>query len=57
VRNRVKRRLRAQLAARVRSLPSGARLVVRANPAAASSSSQQLGADLDGAFRRLGVGS
>ena len=57
VRNRVKRRLRAQLASRVRALPAGTRLVVRANPAAATSSSEQLAADLDGALRRLGVGS
>ncbi len=57
VRNRVKRRLRAELARRLGDLPSGARVVVRANPGSAASSSRQLSADLDGALRRLGVGS
>jgi ribonuclease P protein component len=55
VRNRVKRRLRAELARRVANLPAGSRVVVRANPDAATSTSRRLAADLDGALRRLGV--
>jgi ribonuclease P protein component len=51
VRNRVKRRLRHLVAARLASLPPGARLVVRALPPAASSTSAELASDLDGALR------
>lgn len=47
VRNRVKRRLRAQVAARLSGIPAGHDLVVRANPAAATATSAALGADLD----------
>jgi ribonuclease P protein component len=47
VRNRTKRRLRALMAARVGSLPSGVDLVIRANPVAAQANSLSLGADLD----------
>ena len=61
VRNRVKRRLRHLVAQRLDGLPSGSRLVVRALPPAATSTSQELGEDLDaalrGAVRRLGRGS
>jgi ribonuclease P protein component len=52
-RNRVKRRLRHLLRDRMASLPSGARVVVRALPGAAAASSAQLAADLDGALQRL----
>jgi len=38
---------------RLASLPAGALVVVRALPASASASSAVLGADLDGALRRL----
>jgi ribonuclease P protein component len=58
VRNRVKRRLRHLMRDRLRGLPGGARLVVRALPAAAGRSYQELGDDLDaalaGAARRRG---
>jgi ribonuclease P protein component len=47
VRTSVKRKLRHLVADRVSVVPAGARLVVRANPAAAQASSAQLGADLD----------
>jgi len=52
VRNRVRRRLRHLMRARLEWLPAGARVVVRANPAAGTSSSAQLAADLDRALRR-----
>ena len=52
-RTRVKRRLRAVAAARVRTLPAGSLVVVRANPAAAEATSADLGADLDRALARL----
>ena len=42
VRNRVKRRLRAIVAADLPSLPAGARVVVRALPAAATASFSEL---------------
>ncbi|GAA3601582.1 ribonuclease P protein component [Marihabitans asiaticum] len=42
-RNRVKRRLRAQIAPLLTSIPSGTDLVLRANPAAAQASSRDLG--------------
>jgi ribonuclease P protein component len=53
VRNRVKRRLRAQMAARLDRLPTGSDLVVRANPLAAQAISADLGRDLDGLLERL----
>jgi ribonuclease P protein component len=55
VRNRVRRRLRHLVSARLGALPAGALLVVRATPAAAAASSAQLGEDLDRALLRLGV--
>ncbi len=45
-RNRVKRRLRAQVAPFVPGLPHGLDLVVRANPAAATATSAELGETL-----------
>ncbi len=53
VRTRVKRRLRAVASARVPTLPPGALVVLRANPAAADASSADLAADLDRALARL----
>ncbi|MBD7918740.1 ribonuclease P protein component [Cellulomonas sp. Sa3CUA2] len=53
-RNRVKRRLRALVAARLEGLPTGSLLVVRAQPPAASASSADLGRDLDGAVATAG---
>jgi ribonuclease P protein component len=53
VRHRVTRRLRSVVAARLAALPPGARLVVRALPAAAAASSAQLAEDLDVALRRV----
>lgn len=53
-RNRVKRRLRALVTARLDGLPDGALVVVRAQPAAAGASSDELGRDLDGAFATAG---
>lgn len=56
VRNRVKRRLRAQMSHRIDQLPDGGRLVVRALPASAELDSDALARDLDralaGATRR-----
>ncbi|HVT63909.1 MAG TPA: ribonuclease P protein component [Mycobacteriales bacterium] len=49
-RNQVRRRLQHLIAARLEQLPSGARLVVRATPAAAGRSSAVLGAALDAAL-------
>ena len=58
VRNQVKRRLRHLVSERLPELPAGARLVVRALPAAADRSYQELGRDLEaamaGATRRRG---
>jgi ribonuclease P protein component len=54
VRHRVSRRLRHLMRDRLGTLPTGCSLVVRALPAAAASTSAELGADLDGALRRLG---
>jgi ribonuclease P protein component len=51
-RNRVRRRLRHLVRARLDGLPAGASVVVRAHPAAAAASSVQLGRDLDDALRR-----
>ena len=55
VRNRTKRRLRAVARPLVGALPGGARVVVRANPAAAASTSADLERDLVTALRRLGL--
>lgn len=55
VRHRVSRRLRHLVAARLGTLPPGATLVVRALPPAATASSAELGADLDGALKRLSL--
>lgn len=56
VRHRVSRRLRHLLAGRLDALPPGSDLVVRAQPPAADADSAELGADLDAALRRLGLG-
>jgi ribonuclease P protein component len=56
VRHRVARRLRHLMRDRLGTLPAGCSLVVRALPAAAASTSAELGTDLDGALRRLGRG-
>ena len=53
VRHRVQRQLRHLLRRRLAALPAGALVVVRALPASAGASSVALGADLDGALRRL----
>ncbi len=53
-RHRITRRLRHLVGARLEDLPAGTALVVRAHPAAAGSTSDELGADLDAALRRLG---
>ncbi|MFI5936107.1 ribonuclease P protein component [Actinoplanes sp. NPDC051494] len=50
VRNKVRRRLRHLVQARLADLPAGAALVVRALPASATASSETLGADLDSAL-------
>ncbi|MGH3413417.1 MAG: ribonuclease P protein component [Marmoricola sp.] len=52
-RNHVKRRLRHQLRERLRLLPDGSVLVVRALPATATMSSTELAAELDTALTRL----
>jgi len=52
VRNRVRRQLQHLSADRLAQLPPGARLVVRALPAAAGSSGRELSADLDAAIAR-----
>lgn len=52
-RNRVRRRLRHLVRDRVQTLPRGALLVVRANPAAAYASYAELAADLDTVLGRL----
>jgi ribonuclease P protein component len=49
----VSRRLRHLLRPRLEALPSGTDLVVRAQPAAADATSDELGADLDAALARL----
>ena len=51
-RNRVKRRLRTLVGQRLATLPPGSRLVVRALPASAVASSQELDRDLRGAVER-----
>ena len=53
VRNRTKRRLRALMAARVDSLPTGVDVVIRANPVAAQANSADLAASLDRTLDRL----
>ena len=50
VRNRVRRRLRHLIRPRLAELPVGARLVVRALPAAAAADHETLSADLDAAL-------
>lgn len=57
VRNRVKRRLRHLVAGLLADLPPGSLLVVRANPAAALASYQEMGRDLRRCLARAGVGS
>jgi ribonuclease P protein component len=53
VRNRVRRRLRHLVAARLAALPPGSILVVRALPPAAGADSARLGRELDAALKRL----
>ncbi len=53
VRHRVSRRLRHLVRDRLPELPAGILLVVRALPPAAEATSQDLGADLDSALRKL----
>jgi ribonuclease P protein component len=53
LRNRVHRRLRAVMAARLSELPPGSLTVVRALPSSASSSYDELVADVDGALQRV----
>jgi ribonuclease P protein component len=52
IRNQVKRRLRSAMRSRVAHLPSGALVVLRANPAAAGASYAEISADLDQALAR-----
>lgn len=47
LRNRAKRRLRALMASRLAGIPAGYDVVIRANPAAAGATYDELGADLD----------
>lgn len=51
-RNRVKRRLRHVVRDQLATLPTGARLVVRALPPAAAATSTELARDLDSALKR-----
>lgn len=53
VRNRTKRRLRALMAARIRDIPAGTDLVVRANPIAAQADSSALAVELDRLLGRV----
>ncbi len=53
VRNRVKRRLRHLVRARVDTLPEARVLVVRAQPASADASYGELGAELDRCLGRV----
>ena len=53
VRNRTKRRLRALMVARLRDIPAGTDVVVRANPVAAQADSSALGAELDRLLGRV----
>ncbi len=50
VRNQVRRRLRHLVRPLLATLPAGSSMVVRALPAAASASSEKLGADLEAAL-------
>lgn len=56
VRNRVRRRLRHLVAARLEALPAGSILVVRALPPAAGADSALLARELDAALERLTSG-
>lgn len=51
VRNRVKRRLRAQVTRLLPSVPAGVDVVVRAQPAASDMSSAELGSELERLLR------
>jgi ribonuclease P protein component len=53
VRTRVKRRLRAVAASRLDRLPGGSLVVLRATPASAGATSEQLGAALDRTLGRV----
>ena len=53
VRNRVKRRLRHLVAARISGLPAGSLVVVRALPSAGTADYADLERDLDSALRKL----
>ena len=53
VRNRVKRRLRAQMATRLDRIPAGTDIVIRANPVAAQAVSSDLGGELDRLLGRV----
>ena len=55
-RHRVARRLRAQVAQRLETLPAGSGTVVRALPPAAVLTSAELGSGLDKALARLAGG-
>lgn len=55
VRNRVKRRLRHLMRARVELLPAGSRLVIRALPESARHPASSLCVDLDAALAKCGV--
>jgi ribonuclease P protein component len=55
VRHRVTRRLRPLVRERLRNLPAGAHLVVRALPSAATAGTGELAADLSLALRRAGL--
>jgi len=52
VRHAVARKLRHLVRPRLATLPAGSRLVVRALPASATATSDQLGADLDAGLER-----
>lgn len=54
-RNRVKRRLRHVMRARLDELPTGSRLVIRALPASASVPARALAVDLDKALSKSGA--
>jgi ribonuclease P protein component len=53
LRNRVHRRLRAVMATQLSGLPAGSLTVVRALPSSATSSYDELVADVDAALRRV----
>jgi ribonuclease P protein component len=54
-RNRVKRRLRHLMRARLADVPVGSRIVIRALPAARDATSSALAADLDAALPAVGT--